>query len=345
MALVLRAAAVAVFVVAVATVPQATSADPSIEAQVMAKIRASRPGGLIQHAGLHAVARQHSMYMSNSGRMSHDNADQRITNAPPDPFETNGAPDDGVPPAAWCENVTYSTGHPASEVAQRLYSQWQGSGAHARCMRDTSRNVGAVGVHYDGTTWWATFVATTDKTPPGAPKPQKTSPPAPAPAASDESDTPAATTEPQTNSAPVSENTSPASESTPAGAADASAPVAEEATDEAKAEASAAPERPADLPTLPTGAETFVPEPVAAEMGYGWQELAAVGAVLAIASFIVRRRSRRKVPVVYAPPDVVYAPPEVERRDHVALPEVELVGAGASYSGVERHALASLTLS
>lgn len=308
-----------------------TSADAGVEAQVMAKIRAARPNGLILHSGLLAVARQHSMYMSNQGRMGHDNADQRISNAPPDPAEANGAPDDGVPVAAWCENVTYSTGHPASEVPRRIYSQWEGSGAHERCMRDTSRNVGAVGVHYDGTTWWATFIATTDKTPPGGARPVRTAAPTPEPAPVQEA-APAAPSASAPDE-PAAAGSGSGSGSDPAlalasvdeevGSDDQPATVDDDAAQPKKKVDAGVP---GDLPALDLADDPFVPVPATASAAYGWQELAAVGAVLALASFLLRRRTR---PGRSAP---VYFPPEVERRDDVPLPEGELVGAGASYT-------------
>lgn len=312
----------------------------------MAKIRASRSGGLIQHSGLLAVARSHSMSMSRSGGMNHNNADSRIRNAPPDPFESNGAPDDGVPPAKWCENVTYSTGHPASEVADRLYSQWQGSGAHARCMRDTSRNVGAVGVYYDGSTWWATFIANVDNTPPGSGggAPAKTAAPKPSPAAVDD---PA----PATTSAPrpaATASSTGGTTGTPAEATTSGARSVGRSIDQVQPQASALPEddsaagsaagtgvtEPPALAaagplstSVTTDAEPFRP---ASSVGYGWQELSALAGVLFIASLLLRRRSR-PVPRLDAFEHFarLELPAEVERRDHVPLPEVELVGAGA----------------
>jgi hypothetical protein len=311
---------------AAVTVPP-VQADGGVEAQVMAKIRAYHGGSLIQHSGLYGVARAHSMQMSREGRMSHDNADQRISNAQPDPFETNGAPDDGVPVAAWCENVTYSTGHPESEVAGRLFSQWEGSGAHARCMRDTKRNVGAVGVYYDGSTWWATFIATTDNTPPGGGTPAKTAAPKPAPVASAEpaaQPAPVATSAPapQASGQPVSaanDVAQPQTSASPRTAADESentddtslVPSIEVATD--------------DEPLLGNAGTPFTPAESSTSLAYGWQELAAVGAVIFLASIIAGRKTRirrkRLPPIVYEPP-----PPVTTHQ----APERELVGAGVS---------------
>lgn len=291
-------------------------ADADLEAQVMAKIRASRSGGLVVHSGLLAVARGHSMDMARQGGMSHDDADARITNAPPDPFEADGAPDDGFGVASWCENVTYSTAHPRSEVAGRIYSQWEGSGAHGRCMRDASRNVGAVGIYFDGTTWWATFIAQVDETPPGGAQPKATSAPKP-PAAG-----PAATPAP-----------APTASSEPEGAADAAPgadhsgsaapePGAEEAADDVVTTQ--------DAPAIDVDAQSgnpwFIPaEPAApvaaASAGYGWQEVSALVAVMVLASFAGRRRLRRR-------PALGEDPAPIEHDLAEIAPERELVGAG-----------------
>jgi pyruvate/2-oxoglutarate dehydrogenase complex dihydrolipoamide acyltransferase (E2) component len=294
------------------------SADAGVEAAVMSKIRANRSGGPILHSGLLAVARQHSMYMSRDGHMSHDNADSRIRNAPPDPYESNGAPDDGQPPAAWCENVTYSTGHPASEVPGRIYSQWAGSGAHARCMRDTARNVGAVGVYYDGTTWWATFIATVDNTPPGGTQPKASAAPKPEPE-EEAAPAPASTQAPsaQTPGEPVpAEQTSadavaPRISALPDGA-DAAEDAAEEAGLIPSLHIEALPEQP------DVGSTLDVPFAPASDTppGYGWQEVAAVAAVLSLATSLLRRRLRAAAPV-YVPRE--WSEPPAQR---------ELVGAG-----------------
>jgi hypothetical protein len=143
-------------------------------------INGSRSSALIHHSGLAAAARAHSQSMAMSGGLHHDGADARVANAPPDPAEGNGAPDDGFATAAWCENVTYSTGFPEAQVARKLYEQWRRSASHQRCMTNPGKNVGAVGVYYDGSTWWATFIAEVDRTPPGGrPASQPAARPAP----------------------------------------------------------------------------------------------------------------------------------------------------------------------
>lgn len=158
-------------------------ASGSIESQVFALINGSRSTALIHHSGLASAARSHSQHMAVVGGLNHDGADERVANAQPDPVEANGAPDDGFARAAWCENVTYSTGFPESQVAQKLYQQWKRSASHNGCMTNSAKNVGAVGVYYDGSTWWATFIAEIDHTPPGGAAPQRSQPPAPAPRA------------------------------------------------------------------------------------------------------------------------------------------------------------------
>jgi hypothetical protein len=188
-------------------------------------------------------------------------------------------------------------------------------------MRNAERNVGAVGVYYDGTTWWATFIATVDNTPPGgtgpkasaAPKPEPTqeAPPAPTtthtPAQAPAEPASADGVEPQTSALPQGADT------------------AVKAAEEAGLVPAIETEAHRDEPQAPT---TFaLPSASASDTrssGYGWQELAAVAAVLALATSLLRRRLRAVSVPVYVPPDLL--PPEP-----VARPERELVGAGSSY--------------
>ena len=167
-----------------------------MESQVFSLINGERSKPLIEHAGLLSAAQAHSQQMAMTGGLNHDGADERVANAPPDPAEANGAPDDGFGRAAWCENVTYSNGFPESQVAQRLFNQWRNSAPHQACMTNSSKNVGAVGIYYDGTTWWATFIAEVDSTPPGGSRP---APPPPAPKT---------TTAPGASAAPAPQRTS-----------------------------------------------------------------------------------------------------------------------------------------
>ncbi len=137
-----------------------------IESEVMAKINAVRGSGLAVHSGLLNAARSHSMQMASRG-LNHDGADERVNSAAPDPAEGNGAPDDGFPVASWCENVTYVNYGSEGDAASNIFKQWRNSGAHNACMTNANKNVGAVGVYWDGSTWWATFIAEVDRTPPG----------------------------------------------------------------------------------------------------------------------------------------------------------------------------------
>ena len=307
--------------------PTSAEADPSIESQVFAKVRGSR--FIVQHSGLLSAARNHSMGMARRGGLDHNDADARIRNAPPDPFETNGAPDDGSPPASWCENVTYVMAAPQSEVAGRIYAAWERSGAHDRCMKEAHRNVGAVGVYYDGQTWWATFIAMVDNTPPGGaqPPPKAT----PQPKAADET-RPAATqapaaADPEASDAPVTSSTEATG---PAGLLDddASTPATEEPSTSALPGSEGEEVRQPDhVPSFANDITTSITtktQPLrdaaqAMDFAYGWQELVAVAALLALATAVLRR----------AREPLVQRPPEMERRDDVALPEVEPVGAGA----------------
>jgi hypothetical protein len=307
-------------------------AEAALEAQVMSKIRAARPSALILHTGLQAAARMHSMGMSRRGGLDHNDADARVNNAPPDPAEGNGAPDDGFAVAAWCENVTYSMAVPESQVAQRIYDQWHRSGAHDRCMQDSRRNVGAVGIYYDGQTWWATFIAEDDSTPPGG-----------APAAKPEpsADPVATQAPPKAEAAPVASTPAtqplPSAETDPVGEAERQAADAEGAPtvigEDDEAPVSAPPttitveldEPMNDRIGVPSVADTDSIPFTPLSVGYGWQELSALVIVLALATFFLRRA----VPRVPKPSQFVEWAAEMERRDDVTLPEIEPVGVPA----------------
>jgi hypothetical protein len=257
--------------------------------------------------------------MSHDGSLNHDGADSRVFNAPPDPPEANGSPDDGFGTASWCENVTYAMSVPEHEVAQRIYNQWHRSGAHDRCMMNAAKNVGAVGIYYDGQTWWATFIAQEDSTPPGS---------APAPSAPA---SPAATQAP----AP------PASKQEPVASEPATQPVASAPADPVVAEAEQQAAEADGQPTVIDDTEDInapiasldpVPIAIAGESdvmqgigdtadapltdpvsGYGWQEVVAIAILLALATLFLRRASPKKEP----PPEYL---------EWAAEPERELVG-------------------
>jgi len=162
----LRRVAPLLLVIAGLLLPAKAASADDVESQVFAMINAGRGTGLILHHGLLSDAEGHSQYMSQTGNLNHDNAQERVDNAPPDPAEANGAPDDGFNLYGWCENATYVT--PAQgDPATAIYNNWKNSPPHNACMNNTGKNVGAVGVYWDGSTYWATFVAEVDTTPPG----------------------------------------------------------------------------------------------------------------------------------------------------------------------------------
>jgi hypothetical protein len=191
-------------------------------------------------------------------------------------------------------------------------------------MMDTSRNVGAVGVYYDGQSWWATFIAEVDNTPPGAPAPK----PRPEPA-----DKPKPTQRPVASQAPADDHASSvkAPEPTPVGlVADPTAEPAQAepqrdvvvgASDDAAASSEPvatepAPEQPSvrsrsSAPAIAPGAAVPISAPA---RGIGWQELLAVIAVLTLATFLLRGALQR--------------PRHPLRWDDVPLEEREPVGAG-----------------
>jgi hypothetical protein len=326
--------ALPIVVVAIAALtPQPARAAPHLEAQVMAKIRAYRSAPIVVHSGLLGAAREHSRGMSMRGGLDHNGADGRVANASPDPVETNGAPDDGFGVASWCENVTYVMSHPEHEVADRVFNAWEGSGAHGRCMKEGHRNVGAVGIHYDGQSWWATFIAQVDRTAPGGaqPAPAKREPaeepkPSFAPAASDPPDTnvPA----PQEATAPVGLLSE--SDDAPAVGSDEAADTGQTPVQD---EEPAEPERVPAVAAPTQERASSVPiddldraRPVNA-VGYGWQEVAAVAALLALATPLLRRLRER--------------PSEVEGRDRIALAQIEPVRPCALSAGIERYVVAA----
>jgi uncharacterized protein YkwD len=296
----LRAVVIAAVVaILTALTPMAHATEPLVEDRVIALINAQRTDRLTVHYGLLAAARGHSQRMAREGGLSHEGADERVNSAPPDPGEFNGAPDDGFGVAAWCENVTYTVGTSQDEAPQRIFDQWNRGGAHHRCMMDTSRNVGAVGVYYDGQSWWATFIAEVDSTPPGGAAPTaKPRPAAPADAQK--------TAKPQASSAPSDDDTSsaPAPEPTSGAIVVEATPVATEAATRPEvAEQPVATDAGADERSTPDGSPNVDPVarpnvraiaqnaavPIAPRPGIGWPELAAVAAVLSIATVLLRR--------------------------------------------------------
>ena len=313
----LRAAVIgAVVAIVTALTPMAHATEPLVEDRVVALINAQRTDRLVVHYGLLSAARNHSADMAREGGLSHEGADERVNSAPPDPGEFNGAPDDGFGVAAWCENVTYTVGTSESEAPQRIFDQWNRGGAHQRCMMDTTRNVGAVGVYYDGQSWWATFIAEKDATPPGAPATPKPKPAVPA----DEQKTP----RPERTAAPSGDTSSDddassaraSSEPAPSAVMVIATPAAdatrdedgasrEPTDDEAAADVTAspvarelAPER-APVPVIAENAAV----PVMPRPGIGWPELAAVVGVLSLATVLLRRSLVRPPP--FGPEPVV----------------------------------------
>jgi hypothetical protein len=318
----LRRAIVLAVGVVLTLAPLASAAEPGVEDRIVSMINSERTDPLIVHYGLLAAARGHSHEMALRGGMDHDGADERVNNAPPDPAEANGAPDDGFATAAWCENVTYSVGTSEEDASQRIYDAWHRSGAHHRCMMDTTRNVGAVGVYYDGQSWWATFIAEDDSTPPGgAPAPKAaTKAPKPTSRPAEPAETPAdATPEAEPASSVSAPSPSPVGLVSETSAPDDDAEPVASADTEPDPATAAPPSEPARLRTradVPAIASTAA-EPVSAPvLDFGWQEFVAVIAVLALGTYILRGAL---VPTLRPPP----RPPDVPVVDR------ELVGAGS----------------
>lgn len=194
----LRRAIPLLFVVLlVPVVVPAADGQASIESELLGLINGGRGSDLTLHSGLRIVGRVHSQEMSEAGGLNHGGAEQRIREAPPDPSEANGPPDDGFT-GTWCENVAYVRGAPEHEVAQRMYQGWTDSPPHNRCMNDGRMTAAGVGVFFDGETYWATLESSVDQTLPGsAPAPTPTPTPTPSPEI-----TPSLRTEPPERTSP-----------------------------------------------------------------------------------------------------------------------------------------------
>jgi hypothetical protein len=299
----------------VVAMPAFANAGDAMESKVFGYINGERSKPLIEHPGLLSAARQHSQEMASRGGLDHDGADARANGADPD-FE----------PASWCENVTYSTGFPESEVAQRLYEQWRRSAPHQRCMTNEEKNVGAVGIYFDGSTWWATFIAEVDRTPPGgaAQSSQRAAPastkPEPPPKASAPATTHASTSQQSAGAgaAPVSPRTAPSAEpevvvGPPDGSSVGTTTVVRSAASALSAQALRYEIEVGRWDTIPSAPRASRPR------HFGLREVAVAGMLIGLTPLIAYRRSTKRLP-------------EVERRDAVPLPEVELVGAGSLHT-------------
>ena len=282
-------------VVFVALMPTTAKAD-DIESQVFALINAGRSTPLILHHGLLQDAEGHSQYMAQTGSLNHDNAQERVDSAPPDPPQANPPPDDGFAPAGWCENATYVV--PAQgDPAHAIYNNWKNSPPHAACMNNTGKNVGAVGVYWDGSTWWATFVADQDSTPPGGAQttdvtnpsdPTKMTPHMPSGVYTPPLPAPAAAT-----AAPVHYDYAPISHAAPASASPSPSPPPPQATPIAQ---------PNSL-LVPTSVDTSASSE---SNGLGMPELAALVAVLVLGCLFLERR-------LYVPAEFAWRDDDVPR--------------------------------
>jgi hypothetical protein len=281
--------------------PAKSASADDVESQVFAMINAGRGTPLVLHHGLLSDAEGHSQYMAQTGNLNHDDAQQRVEEAPPDPPEANGAPDDGFNLYGWCENATYVT--PAQgDPATAIYNNWKNSPPHNACMNNTGKNVGAVGVYWDGSTYWATFVAESDSTPPGGAPAHKTSGPTtqdvtnPSNPTNVKPEQPHGVYVPSQTLAPVTTTTNSTThyDSTPVNAA----PV----------QTTAPSPTPAPQPSVVTAPRTdlLVPssqnaDTSAHQPGFGLPELAAVLACLVLGCLVLERRMR--VPSEFTIPD------------------------------------------
>ncbi len=88
-------------------VPRAQAVDAgaaTVETTLLSLINTGRAtalrGPLVMHTGLSDVARSHSVDMVAANQINHNGYPDRIDQAAPDPYESNGAPTTASPRAA-----------------------------------------------------------------------------------------------------------------------------------------------------------------------------------------------------------------------------------------------------
>jgi hypothetical protein len=146
--------------------------------------------------------------MASKRALQHAGASSAIANAPPDPSESNGAPDDGYT-GTWCENLAFASGSSSGAgVTATVYSGWQDSSSHNACMKHSDMNSAGVGMQFNQNPcpgansqgcWWVVLDLSRDRTPPGS-----------APAAKASTPKPAATSAPQAQSQSLDSSTNDA---------------------------------------------------------------------------------------------------------------------------------------
>lgn len=144
-----------------------SAADSSVEYELLALINQARSAPLVMHTGLQVITREHSRDMAEADELSHVGANQLMARASPDPPDTKEPPDSGYT-GRFCENVGYTGGSSPHGVAQRMYEAWHDSSSHHRCMTSSEMNAAGVGLHFDGSGWWATLELIVDRSPPGS---------------------------------------------------------------------------------------------------------------------------------------------------------------------------------
>src|SRR5205807_2670956 len=136
-----------------AATPARASQSDDVEVRLLELINQGRggqgKGAEVMHGGLRGAAKSHSADMSARNTMDHGGYPGRVNTAAPDPYESNGSPDDGFNGSS-CENVAwYQPGGTATteQVAQMFYSLWYNSAPHRECMFDTyGYNLNVAGV-------------------------------------------------------------------------------------------------------------------------------------------------------------------------------------------------------
>lgn len=121
----------------------------------------ARIGSLKEHAYIRGQSEAHSSDMLARKTMDHTGFSQRVANI--------RAHDSGMKYSGVCENVAAASNYSDYGAAMRaINTAWLASTDHHKCMLDQlgwSSQSAAVGVRFDGKTYWVTFITGHDTNP------------------------------------------------------------------------------------------------------------------------------------------------------------------------------------
>ena len=137
------------------------SAEQYLLGLVNADRKASHLGTIKEQSYIRGQSEAHSADMLHRQSMDHNGFSQRVANI--------RANDSGMRNAGICENVAVATNYADYGSAMRtIDAAWKASTGHRKCMLDQegwSSQSGAIGVRYDGHSYWVTYEAGHDTTP------------------------------------------------------------------------------------------------------------------------------------------------------------------------------------